>query len=61
MRFINQLGFDIVHGCQLQCVGCPNSTLKPKIKILLGTKRFQMMKNLDKNRIDMPICNQCEF
>ncbi len=24
--------FDIVHGCQLRCLGCPNSTLQPKIK-----------------------------
>jgi len=29
---IFNLHFDIVHGCQLRCVGCPNSTLKPKIK-----------------------------
>lgn len=26
------LHFDIAHGCQLRCVGCPNSTLLPKIK-----------------------------
>lgn len=24
--------FDIVHGCQLRCIGCPNSTLQPKIE-----------------------------
>jgi hypothetical protein len=24
--------FDIVQGCQLRCLGCPNSTLQPKIK-----------------------------
>lgn len=24
--------FDIVHGCQLRCVGCPNSTLLPKVE-----------------------------
>ena len=24
--------FDIVGGCQLRCVGCPNSTLLPKVK-----------------------------
>lgn len=23
--------FDIVHGCQLRCLGCPNSTLEPTI------------------------------
>ena len=29
---IYNLHFDIVHGCQLRCVGCPNSILQPKIK-----------------------------
>jgi radical SAM protein with 4Fe4S-binding SPASM domain len=29
---IYSLHFDIVHGCQLRCLGCPNSTLLPKIK-----------------------------
>jgi radical SAM protein with 4Fe4S-binding SPASM domain len=29
---IFHLHFDIVHGCQLRCVGCPNSTLQPKVK-----------------------------
>jgi radical SAM protein with 4Fe4S-binding SPASM domain len=28
---INKMGIDIVHGCQLRCIGCPNSTLKPRI------------------------------
>jgi hypothetical protein len=31
-RSIYNLHFDIVHGCQLRCTGCPNSTLQPKIK-----------------------------
>ena len=26
------LHLDIVGGCQLRCVGCPNSTLMPKVK-----------------------------
>lgn len=33
-KIIHGFGFDIVHGCQLRCVGCPNSTLKPKIKFV---------------------------
>jgi len=28
---LHRLGIDIVHGCQLRCIGCPNSTLHPKI------------------------------
>jgi radical SAM protein with 4Fe4S-binding SPASM domain len=31
-RHIYYFHIDIVHGCQLRCVGCPNSTLLPKIK-----------------------------
>lgn len=31
MRFLNRMGFDVVHGCQLRCIGCPNSTLNPTI------------------------------
>ncbi len=29
---IDKLHFEIVRGCQLQCVGCPNSTLQPVVK-----------------------------
>jgi radical SAM protein with 4Fe4S-binding SPASM domain len=29
---LRKFGFDIVHGCQLRCVGCPNSVLQPKIQ-----------------------------
>jgi molybdenum cofactor biosynthesis enzyme MoaA len=29
---IRKFGFDIVHGCQLRCVGCPNSVIKPRIQ-----------------------------
>lgn len=25
---------DIVHGCQLRCIGCPNSGLRPKIRFM---------------------------
>lgn len=31
---LEKIGFDIVHGCQLRCVGCPNSTLTPSIKLI---------------------------
>jgi MoaA/NifB/PqqE/SkfB family radical SAM enzyme len=31
-RKILSLGIDIVHGCQLRCIGCPNATLKPNIQ-----------------------------
>lgn len=31
-RTLVDFHFDIVHGCQLRCVGCPNSTRLPKIQ-----------------------------
>jgi radical SAM protein with 4Fe4S-binding SPASM domain len=31
---IGRLGIDIVHGCQLRCIGCPNSILLPKVKYM---------------------------
>lgn len=33
-RTLNLVGIDIVHGCQLRCVGCPNSLLKPHISFM---------------------------
>jgi len=32
IRSIAHCHFDIVQGCQLRCVGCPNSTLQPPVK-----------------------------
>lgn len=50
---ISKFGFDIVHGCQLRCVGCPNSTLKPKI-IEISPSDFNVcLKNVDVGRIDL--------
>ncbi len=43
--------FDIVHGCQLRCVGCPNSTLQPKIA-RIAVEDFQRgLANIDVERI----------
>lgn len=39
--------FDIVHGCQLRCVGCPNSTLLPKVKRTPLDKFERCMLNVD--------------
>lgn len=43
--------FDIVHGCQLRCVGCPNSTLKPKIQFISIKDFSQCLRNIDVERI----------
>jgi len=31
-RKLEMLGIDVMHGCQLRCVGCPNSSLRPRIR-----------------------------
>ncbi|EPR39796.1 4Fe4S-binding SPASM domain containing protein [Desulfovibrio sp. X2] len=44
---LEKFGFDIVHGCQLRCVGCPNSTLAPKIRHVLPEDFAACLDNLD--------------
>lgn len=48
---IHKLGFDVVHGCQLRCVGCPNSTLQPKIYWLTPEFFGRCLNNLDVKHI----------
>ena len=43
--------FDIVHGCQLRCVGCPNSTLEPKIQRIPVDDFALCLGNIDVERI----------
>ena len=43
--------FDIVHGCQLRCVGCPNSTLEPKIQQISVEDFTLCLGNIDVERI----------
>jgi radical SAM protein with 4Fe4S-binding SPASM domain len=42
---------DIVHGCQLQCVGCPNSVLLPKVKRISVEDFSTILGNIDVERI----------
>ena len=42
---------DVVHGCQLRCVGCPNSVLLPKIKRMPRENFAKILANLDVERI----------
>jgi radical SAM protein with 4Fe4S-binding SPASM domain len=43
--------FDIVHGCQLRCVGCPNSTLEPKIHRIAVEDFARCLANIDVEHI----------
>lgn len=44
---LKKVGIDIVHGCQLRCIGCPNSTLKPKIEFCDPADFEKMLGNID--------------
>ncbi len=44
---LHRLGIDVVHGCQLRCIGCPNSTLRPKISFMSVADFELIMKNID--------------
>ncbi|PCJ20787.1 MAG: hypothetical protein COB04_03690 [Gammaproteobacteria bacterium] len=48
---IDKCHFELVHGCQLRCVGCPISTLKPKVKHTPPDVFQQCMLNIDVQRI----------
>jgi radical SAM protein with 4Fe4S-binding SPASM domain len=45
------LHFDVVHGCQLRCVGCPNSTLLPKVSLIEPDFFEHCLRQIDVERI----------
>jgi radical SAM protein with 4Fe4S-binding SPASM domain len=45
------LHIDIVHGCQLQCIGCPNSTLLDKVKRVKVDHFAKILQNIDVEHI----------
>lgn len=51
-RHIYAAHMDIVHGCQLRCVGCPNSTLLPKIKRVSVEDFGTYLRNIDVEKIN---------
>jgi len=50
-KHLYSVHFDIVHGCQLRCVGCPNSTLEPKIHWISVEDFARCLGNIDVERI----------
>jgi len=50
---LEKIGFDIVHGCQLQCVGCPNSTLLPSISFISLEDFAVCLANIDVKRVEL--------
>ena len=52
MKEIGKLGFDVVHGCQLRCLGCPNSTRKPKIEYVTIENFRKCLANINVKRVE---------
>ncbi len=51
IRHLYAVHFDIVHGCQLRCVGCPNSTLEPHVVRIAVADFARCLANIDVDRI----------
>lgn len=49
---LSKMGFDVVHGCQLRCIGCPNATLAPKVRCVSIEDFKACLSNVDADRID---------
>jgi radical SAM protein with 4Fe4S-binding SPASM domain len=52
IRTIDKLHFEIVRGCQLRCVGCPNSTLQPQVKRIAVDDFNFLLGRIDVRRVD---------
>ena len=50
---LDKVGIDIVHGCQLRCVGCPNSTLKPKIRKMHPETFSKVVENINVDHVNI--------
>lgn len=44
--------FDVVQGCQLRCIGCPNSTLLPKIDHITPEGFDRCLQNVDVRQVE---------
>ncbi len=51
IQVIDKCHFEIVKGCQLRCVGCPNSTLQPKVRRIEPEDFDVCLRNIDVKHI----------
>ena len=51
VEVIDKCHFEIVRGCQLRCVGCPNSTLVPKVQRIEPEDFDACLRNIDVKHI----------
>jgi len=49
---LHKVGIDIVSGCNLRCLGCPISTLKPHVQIMPRENFVKIINNIDVKTID---------
>jgi MoaA/NifB/PqqE/SkfB family radical SAM enzyme len=49
---ISAVFYEIVHGCQLACVGCPISGLQPKVERAAPALIDRIFRNIDVDRVD---------
>lgn len=47
IEYIDKFHFEIVKGCQLRCVGCPISTLQPKVERIAPEDFDACLRNVD--------------
>lgn len=50
---IHLFHFDIVKGCQLRCIGCPNSTLLPKVERISVDDFDKCLSNVDVKTVNL--------
>lgn len=48
---IDKCQIDVVNGCNLRCIGCPNSTLKPVVKFISEHAFEKILGNIDVSKI----------
>lgn len=53
LRSLLTCHFDIVNGCQLTCIGCPNSTLQPKVSRISLEDFGRFLGNIDVKAIQL--------
>jgi organic radical activating enzyme len=48
---LNDVSIDVVDGCNLRCIGCPNSTLKPSVNSIPADTVIDRVRNIDVGKI----------
>ncbi len=52
LKKIDTFHFDIVQGCQLRCIGCPNSTVRPVIEHISPDDFHRCLANVDVSHVE---------